>query len=425
MFLSRILGVSEGAARVVQARFYNGRFMDPFAVLGTNPSATSSELRSRYYQLAKAYHPDSGGENASKERFIQLVEAFKQLQRSGHIVRPEEEYELSDSAKRLFLSRRPGRFGSIIQGLFDFVASWENRSYDVLIHESLKHKDLAEALLLYDEMLDKIRNGDTRLRPTVRTYAYLIRGIGLQMTQEYVDDNADDMQSIRAHNDVLFRRAMELDRHRAEWFELPRDNWTTVSILDVCRKVLNVEVGWRVFCDATVRATDHRQLPNRVGFEIMLDLCNRAGDYKKGFLVFEEYQEIVKASSLFYKFQIQPTPVMCSLMIEASAEGGRLGAESTPKVVEWVANRRFLIDETAADRLLANCLSHDCIHEGEETLNILTRLGYHPPSGLRDKFSNGARESLPSNISPTHRDEFVTSLLQNEATSTGRKRRKG
>jgi Ca-activated chloride channel family protein len=52
---------------------------DLYEVLGISPAASQSEVRRAYRALARRYHPDSGKENASVERFQQVQAAYEVL----------------------------------------------------------------------------------------------------------------------------------------------------------------------------------------------------------------------------------------------------------------------------------------------------------------------------------------------------------
>ncbi|MFN3762103.1 MAG: J domain-containing protein, partial [Anaerolineae bacterium] len=52
---------------------------DLYAVLGVSPLATPEEIRHAYRQLARRFHPDSGSEEASAERFQEVQEAYRVL----------------------------------------------------------------------------------------------------------------------------------------------------------------------------------------------------------------------------------------------------------------------------------------------------------------------------------------------------------
>ncbi len=51
---------------------------DPYRALGVDPSATDEELRERYLALARAHHPDRGGDAEAMRR---LNEAYAKVQR--------------------------------------------------------------------------------------------------------------------------------------------------------------------------------------------------------------------------------------------------------------------------------------------------------------------------------------------------------
>ncbi|KAK2196997.1 bifunctional DnaJ domain/DnaJ domain [Babesia duncani] len=53
--------------------------MEFYEILGVNTNATQEEIRRRYYKLAKKYHPDRNGPEASTEMFKRLGEAYQVL----------------------------------------------------------------------------------------------------------------------------------------------------------------------------------------------------------------------------------------------------------------------------------------------------------------------------------------------------------
>ena len=52
---------------------------DLYAVLGVSPLATQEEIRHAYRKLVRRFHPDSGSEEASAERFQEVQEAYRVL----------------------------------------------------------------------------------------------------------------------------------------------------------------------------------------------------------------------------------------------------------------------------------------------------------------------------------------------------------
>lgn len=52
---------------------------DFYAVLGVSPLATQEEIRHAYRKLVRRFHPDSGSEEASAERFHEVREAYRVL----------------------------------------------------------------------------------------------------------------------------------------------------------------------------------------------------------------------------------------------------------------------------------------------------------------------------------------------------------
>jgi len=56
---------------------------DPHAVLGVRPGATRAEIRRAYRRLAKLYHPDANGGDAT------FAERFKEVQRAYEVLTDE------------------------------------------------------------------------------------------------------------------------------------------------------------------------------------------------------------------------------------------------------------------------------------------------------------------------------------------------
>jgi molecular chaperone DnaJ len=65
-------------------RYFHSNFVlqskkDPYKVLGVSNSASAGEIKKAYYKLAKEYHPDTNKDPKSKERFIEIQEAYDLL----------------------------------------------------------------------------------------------------------------------------------------------------------------------------------------------------------------------------------------------------------------------------------------------------------------------------------------------------------
>ncbi|KAI7860481.1 hypothetical protein BDC45DRAFT_474347 [Circinella umbellata] len=52
---------------------------DPYEVLGVGKTASQGDIKKAYYALAKKYHPDTNKEKDSREKFVQIQEAYEIL----------------------------------------------------------------------------------------------------------------------------------------------------------------------------------------------------------------------------------------------------------------------------------------------------------------------------------------------------------
>ncbi|KAJ3308721.1 hypothetical protein HDV04_006210 [Boothiomyces sp. JEL0838] len=52
---------------------------DPYQVLGVGKQASQNEIKKKYYQLAKEYHPDTNKDPKAKEKFIEIQSAYEIL----------------------------------------------------------------------------------------------------------------------------------------------------------------------------------------------------------------------------------------------------------------------------------------------------------------------------------------------------------
>ena len=57
---------------------------DALAVLDLDDRATLNEVKARYKELVKRYHPDAnGGDRGAEERLMKVIRAYKQIKNSG------------------------------------------------------------------------------------------------------------------------------------------------------------------------------------------------------------------------------------------------------------------------------------------------------------------------------------------------------
>ena len=50
---------------------------DPYKVIGVSKTATANEIKKKYYQLAKEYHPDQNKDPKAKEKFMDIQNAYE------------------------------------------------------------------------------------------------------------------------------------------------------------------------------------------------------------------------------------------------------------------------------------------------------------------------------------------------------------
>uniref|UniRef100_A0A915P346 Uncharacterized protein n=1 Tax=Meloidogyne floridensis TaxID=298350 RepID=A0A915P346_9BILA len=108
---------------LISRRFLHSSFnrlKDYYKILGVPKSASDSEVKKAYYQLAKKYHPDVNKEKGASEKFQELSEAYEVLSDSKR----RSEYDNFGSPGSG--GPRAGAGGSPGQG--GFGGSWEFRS---------------------------------------------------------------------------------------------------------------------------------------------------------------------------------------------------------------------------------------------------------------------------------------------------------
>jgi DnaJ-class molecular chaperone with C-terminal Zn finger domain len=67
-------------------RILTGLQRQAFDTLGLEPSATLNEIKARYKELVKRFHPDAnGGDRGTEERLKQVIKAYSVLRASGLI----------------------------------------------------------------------------------------------------------------------------------------------------------------------------------------------------------------------------------------------------------------------------------------------------------------------------------------------------
>ncbi len=73
---------------------------DPFATLGLGPDATSEEIRTARRRLAKANHPDQGGDQGAMQRINEAADAALLTVDAGVPVAPAPETAEPDPSAR-------------------------------------------------------------------------------------------------------------------------------------------------------------------------------------------------------------------------------------------------------------------------------------------------------------------------------------
>jgi len=60
--------------------FFTLSFFDRYyAILGIDPEASADEVKSAYRALAKLYHPDKSGDPLTRDKFIEVTEAYQAI----------------------------------------------------------------------------------------------------------------------------------------------------------------------------------------------------------------------------------------------------------------------------------------------------------------------------------------------------------
>ncbi len=68
-----------------EARRVHNALAKALDTLGLEVSATAAEIKARFKDLAKRYHPDSnGGDRSSEERLREVINAYKYLREAGY-----------------------------------------------------------------------------------------------------------------------------------------------------------------------------------------------------------------------------------------------------------------------------------------------------------------------------------------------------
>lgn len=85
--IRKIMGISAKVGEpVAPVRRLKPLEQKAFNVLGLTAAATAAEIKSRYKDLVKKYHPDTNsGDRATEELFAEVISAYKILQKSGFI----------------------------------------------------------------------------------------------------------------------------------------------------------------------------------------------------------------------------------------------------------------------------------------------------------------------------------------------------
>ncbi len=77
-------GIFDGGREPAREPYVDPKCRRAFAVLNLETNASLQEVKMRYKQLVKRYHPDAnGGDKAAEERFKSISEAYQFLQSNG------------------------------------------------------------------------------------------------------------------------------------------------------------------------------------------------------------------------------------------------------------------------------------------------------------------------------------------------------
>ncbi len=101
--------------------------MDYYDILGISRNSTYEEIKTKYRELVKKYHPDlNGGTKESEERFKKIVEAYEVLSEEK---KNENKYIKNDNYRQRYETKRDYRNDNYNSNTYKTYTSYK-REYD-------------------------------------------------------------------------------------------------------------------------------------------------------------------------------------------------------------------------------------------------------------------------------------------------------
>lgn len=71
--------IQKGIGKANRLQYLLYRFSNYYETLEVDFGASQQEIKNKYYELAKKYHPDSNNHKINADKFIKIKEAYETL----------------------------------------------------------------------------------------------------------------------------------------------------------------------------------------------------------------------------------------------------------------------------------------------------------------------------------------------------------